>query len=549
MDPQITEAIQYTQRLLAGCPVKEPDPALYNGFGAILLTLWETARRDGYPAARRAYNAMKLADPALAVLDENHRDYYPKDTELDEETIKILAGFEYTEAGQAEAFAHLFAERLRYVPGVGWFVWTGVRWEQDNRRATKQYAFTAARARRWAVQQAQPPDGDSDAVKDALARREKAIKWTLSAESNSKANNVVDIAETHPSMITSYNQLDRDSHLIGAANGLIDLRSGQLLAPDRGRMVTMSTGIPFFADAQAPRWEQYMSEICCGDTELVSYLQRAIGYSLTGDTSEQCFFLCHGTGSNGKTTFLNLLGYLAGEYADNTPFSTFEAGKQSSTGQELVALRGKRLISSSETSEGTRLNEARIKALTGKDPITGRYLFSRTSITFVPDFKIWLAVNHRPVITSGGYGLWRRVRLVPFNARFTDEQKDKHLEEKLISELPGILAWAVRGAMAWFNQGLGEPPAVTEATKAYEADSDILGQFLEACTIQGDHYQVKSSQLYAAYSQWTEENGLYALSTPRFSRTLEERGLIKKKTSPGMVWLGLALLGEEPTYD
>lgn len=549
MDPQTVLAVQYTQRLLAGCPVKEPDPALYNGFGPSLLILWETAQRDGPAAARRSYNAMRRADPALALLDQTEVEIYPGDLGLDEAAFKRLTEYEYTDAGQGEAFSYLFADRLRFVPGMGWYIWNKKRWQHDDREAVVQYAILAARARRSALRQQKPPDGgDSDDVKDQLAAREAALKWTLGAENLTKIKNTIGVGKTVPDMITPASEFDRDDHLLGVANGIVDLRSGQLLEPDPARRITMSSDVPYFPEATAKRWEQFILEICDRDTTLAAYLQRAIGYSLTGDISEQCFFLCYGTGANGKSTLLNILKALAGEYSANTPFSTFEAGKQSGTGQEIVSLRGRRVVLSSETNDGTRLNEARIKAITGGDDITGRFLYQPSTITFKPSFKIWLAANHKPTITGGDEGIWRRVRLIPFLVSFAKIQRDKHLEAKLMSELPGILAWAVRGAMAWYQQGLGEPLAVENATAAYREESDILGQFLVEHVLTGEHMEAKSSDLYAQYAEWADSNGLYKQSHVKFARAMQERGFEKARRNNGVMWLGLGLRCDERLY-
>lgn len=541
------QAAEYIQRLLAGCPVKEPDPADFNGQGEAVRALWETREKSqehGLRAARNAFDAMCRAEPRLK--DIVPRDsYYSDALDLEEATLSKLREYEYTEAGQGEAFSYLFADRLRYIPGVGWVIWTGTRWQPDSREAIIQYAVMAARARRAAVQAEPPPQGDSDEVQDALRKREQALKWTMGAENYSKIRNSIGMGKTVPGMITPHYEFDRDKHLLGVQNGIVNLRTGQLMEPDPDRYITMSTNVPYFPDAQAPRWERFISEIFGGDEELAAYIQRAIGYSLTGDISEQCFFLCYGTGANGKSTLLNTLKALAGEYAANTPFQTFEHKQQSSTGQEIVALRGKRVVMSSETNEGTRLNEARIKAITGGDEITGRFLYERATITFTPTFKIWLAANHKPTITGGDEGIWRRVRLVPFMVSFPKDKRDPHLEDTLMAELPGVLAWAVRGAMAWHQQGLGEPLIVEEATREYRDESDVLGQFLHECAIEQQGATAKSSLLYEAYQKWMGENGFYALSSVRFARSMKERGYEKKHTMTGNVWLDLGLLHHE----
>jgi putative DNA primase/helicase len=201
-------------------------------------------------------------------------------------------------------------------------------------------------------------------------------------------------------------------------------------------------------------------------------------------------------------------------------------------------LHGRRIVLSSETDDGSRLNEARVKAITGGDEVTGRYLFSRHDITFVPTFKLWLATNHKPTIRGSDDGIWRRIRLIPFLVSFSKEKRDRNLEGTLKQELPGILAWAVRGALDWYAQGLGEPEIVRSATSEYRDESDILGQFLREKTQQVTASSVRSAQLYDAYRAWTESNGMYTLSSVKLAKALQARGFEKKRTSQGMVWQG-----------
>jgi putative DNA primase/helicase len=466
-----------------------------------------------------------------------------------------LDQFTYDDAGQGDAFAYLFRDRLRYLPGAGWYIWTGRkglkagRWKLDRQDAVMRYAITAARARFRAVSSRKidvPDDApDAEELRKQLEQvKRRNMQWIAGAGSCSRIQNSIQMARTVQGMIVNPNTFDNVSHLLGVQNGVVDLSTGQLIPARQEQYITHSTGLPYFSDAQCPRFERFIHEIFDGDTDLVAYIQRAIGYSLTGDISEQCFFLCHGTGANGKSTLLNVIKGLGGEYAANTSFNTFEHGRQSGPGQELVLLHGRRIVLSSETDDGSRLNEARVKAITGGDEVTGRYLFSRHDITFVPTFKLWLATNHKPTIRGSDDGIWRRIRLIPFLVSFSKEKRDRNLEGALKQELPGILAWAVRGALDWYAQGLGEPEIVRSATSEYRDESDILGQFLREKTQQVTASSVRSAQLYDAYRAWTESNGMYTLSSVKLAKALQGRGFEKKRTSQGMVWQGLTVREE-----
>jgi putative DNA primase/helicase len=272
-------------------------------------------------------------------------------------------------------------------------------------------------------------------------------------------------------------------------------------------------------------------------------VRRAVGYSLTADCREECLFLLRGAGFNGKTVLLNILRALNGDYAANTPFSTFEASRYHTIPNDLAALVGKRLVTASETAEARRLNEARIKALTGRDPITCRFM-RQEWFTYTPVFKVWLAMNNKPVIRGTDEGIWRRIRLIPFTVSFKG-RADLTLEHKLKRELPGILAWGVRGCLDCQRNGLQEPDAVLAATEAYRTESDVLGRFLADCTIAGDGLMVRTGTLYQAYIDWCKETGEKPLGGRWFGRKLSERGVDRFRDKKARYYVGLGLPADE----
>jgi len=278
-----------------------------------------------------------------------------------------------------------------------------------------------------------------------------------------------------------------------------------------------------------------------GDNELIGFIQRAIGYSLTGDISEQCLFLCHGSGANGKSVFLTILRSLAGRYGYNAPFSTFELRSRAGIPNDLAALAGRRLVTASEVTENARFNEARIKELTGGDRVTARFLRAEF-FEFDPVLKLWLAVNHLPVVLDESHGFWRRVRLIPFTQQFSHDA-DPALDSTLAGELPGILAWAIRGVLAWQDQGLGSPAAVMAATATYKEESDPLGDFLSATCIEGAGLEVKASAAYVEYQSWAESQGIRGrevMSGKTFGVRMTAR-FVKQKRNTGKVYLGVGL--------
>ena len=285
------------------------------------------------------------------------------------------------------------------------------------------------------------------------------------------------MARSEPGVSISHADLDQQVWSLTVKNGTVDLRSGKLGPHDRGHLATKMTSIDYDPDAECPVWRATMSVLFAGDVPLMEYVQRAIGYSITGDTREQVLHLLYGTGANGKSTMLDVIAQLTGEYGMQADFQTFlETGARSGPRNDVARLAGARLVRSSEVGENKKLNEGLIKSLTGGDIVSARFLYSE-DFEFKPQFKLWLAANHKPVIRGTDYAIWRRIRLIPFEVTITPQQRDEALPAKLTAELPGILAWAVQGCQDWLADGLRPTERVLAATDEYRAESDVLGAF------------------------------------------------------------------------
>jgi len=374
-----------------------------------------------------------------------------------------------------------------------------------------------------------------------LEERQAQSKFAIASENRQRLEALLALARNELPISDSGGRWDADAYLLGVANGVLDLRTGSLLDGDPDQRITRFTDLHFDPLASCPRWLQFLEEVFRGDKEIIEFIWKAAGYSLTGDTSEQCVFTCHGTGANGKSVLLRVIRSLAGGYAYNAPFSLFELQNRATIPNDVAPIAGARLVTSSETNEGTRLNEARLKALTGNDPITARYLYGE-NFTFYPQAKFWLAVNHKPRVHDQSHGFWRRLRLIPFLRTFAADQ-DKSLDAKLQREIPGIMAWAVRGCLAWQREGLAVPTAVTQATETYRTDSDPLAAFLEECCIQRPDTQCGATELYLAYSAWIAKRSMKEierLTSTSFGSKLGER-FEKKRNGRGVVYVGLGL--------
>jgi len=455
------------------------------------------------------------------------------ETSINPELAERLLSYHNTDAGNAEAFKALFGDRFCWIPEKGqWFYFDGVRWTEDT-EAAQIAMLETARLRGRAAMSLEDDE-----------RRSKAVKWSLASESNYKLNAALSIAQAM--LKVSYADFDSDPYLLTCANGVIDLQTGELRPAKPEDRLHKSTGIRYDPTATCPRWERFLREIFLSDEDLIDFIWRAIGYTLTGSTSEQCVFICYGTGANGKSTFLSVLESLLGDYGVSTPPTTFKDYQYDRIPNDVARLAGLRYVKSVEMKENIRLNEERIKVLTGGDRITARFLHQEF-FDFTPTFKIWLAVNHKPLIKGTDEAIWRRIRLIPFERYFKPE--DREPQEKLLAELraelPGILTWAVKGCLRWQEKGLEPVESVRKATEEYRRESDVIQRFLDECTVRETNAKVRSSELYQAFKKWAEENGEVAMSGQMFGRRMSEKGFRKKRLEKGVHYLGLGLIARD----
>lgn len=412
------------------------------------------------------------------------------------DTLERLAQLPRTDAGNGEAFAALFSGEVAFDhTRQRWLIFEGHTWHEDGDDSRMQLAKLTARARLQAA-----------ALVDDSRERDESVAWARRSESNQALTNMLRLASTEPAISTLGHQWDTSPLLLGCINGVLRLDTGQLVKGEPSQRITLRTPVAYSASESCPRWRQFLDEVF-GDAELIDFVQRAVGYSFTGDVSEQVVFLCHGTGANGKSTFLEVLRDVAGDYGANLPFSALEYGKAANGGFDIAQLPEKRIATASETTDGARFNEGRIKALTGGDSLTAAPKY-KNPFEFQPRVKLWLAVNHLPTVRDDSYGFWRRVRVLSFRRQFSGAERDPKLREHLRKELPGILAWIAEGVRMWLRDGLVPPTSVMLATEAYRQDEDWLGQFLSDCCLVGDGHQVGAGDIYARYRQWAAEQGM-----------------------------------------
>lgn len=460
--------------------------------------------------------------------------------EITPEVQEFILNANRTDAGNAEIFEALYGQDVRYNhTRKNWVVWQGTRWEPDTRGAINNRTVETARAIQRAAMEVQN-------VKERAAIAE----WGFRTENLKPMNAMLTMAESRQSLAMTEEQFDTDPLLVGVDNGTLDLRTGELQEPKRDDYITKSLGTHYDPSADCPRWKQFMEEVFDGNQEIISFIQRALGYTLTGDTREQVLFLMHGGGRNGKSRFLETVMKLLNDYGHNTSFETFDAaGRSSNAEYTLASLKGARFVSIVETEEDKRLNEAKVKSVTGQDTITARHIYG-SPFNYKPSFKVWLAMNHKPHIRGMDEGIWRRILLIPFTQNFAGRE-DKQLDKKLEAELPGILNWILEGLRVWHEQGLNPPAAIIEAVKEYRSVSDIVAQWIEECCVIGEGSMV-SSEAYNQFRAWLKARGEREFSQTLWGSRMSDRGLESKRKTHNKVkvsvYEGIRLSDDLPAF-
>ena len=322
-------------------------------------------------------------------------------------------------------------------------------------------------------------------------------------------------------------------------NGLLDLESARLYPHNQDFQCTNLPEATYDESAKCPRWFEFLGEVF-RDAELIEFVQRSVGYSISGFTNEQVLFFLCGAGANGKSIFLNVLLELIGSYGKTTGADTIMR-HTAAHHDDLARLHKARVVAVAEIEEGSRLREARVKDLTGQDVVSARFLY-RESFEFEPRFKLWLRGNHKPTVQGSEEGIWRRIAIITFDRVIPVEQRDPNLGEKLSAEMPGILRWAVEGFAAWKAGGLKAPPIVTAAVRDYREESDETQSFLDECCDvgQGD-YQARSSALANSYTYWASQGGHEKLSNKALTARLQRMGYQKVRLADGVVWRAIRL--------
>jgi putative DNA primase/helicase len=446
--------------------------------------------------------------------------------------------FACTDTGNAERFAHQHRDKARYVETwKRWYFWDGTRWREDTTGAVQRLAKETARAINEEVMR----EVDDD-------RRKQLRVWAGKSEARAARENMIALARSEAGIATAPEAFDADHWALNVANGTLDLRTGELRPHRREDMITKIAPVAYDPNATAPRWDAFMHRVMDGNADQIAYLRRFVGYALTGVIREHAFAFSYGGGMNGKGVFHHTIARVLGEYANTASDLLFFVHKGDGGHPTSVAsLLGMRFVLCSEVPADKRFNEPLIKGLTGGDAVRTRRLYEN-EWDLHPTAKLFFCGNHKPAIKGTDDGIWRRVRLIPWTVKIPAHEADPQLETKLEAELPGILAWAVRGCAEWRDRGLGDAPAVAAATAEYREESDPFAEFFRARCVFAPDAKVTRAALRREYEQWCGSIGSMPLGAKKLAEGLRRCGVTDGGTvrdsmtsAPVDAWSGVRL--------
>jgi putative DNA primase/helicase len=513
----------------------EADLALCN-----LLAFWTGGDRERIDRLFRASGLYRdkweradyrEATIARALESLRERTNRPDDEQADDKFLSLPL----TDTGNAERLVMRYGSDIRYChPHKTWYVWTGRRWQEDRTGQVMDFMKSVARELYRAAWEIPDP-----------ARKKEVALWAIRSESTDKKKAALASAQSEPGIPILPEQFDSDPFLLNCLNGTIDLRTGELRPHRREDYCTRLAPVRYDPAARSKLWERFLQEVCGGDRNLIEFLQRAVGYSLTGSTREEKLFFVHGPAAAGKSTFLEAVKSALGDYAWTADFDTFVHRREAGAIRNDVAeLAGRRFVVSIEVDEGRRLAEGLVKILTGGDTVRARFLYQE-AFEFKPQFKLWLAANHAPRVRHDDSAMWRRILRIPFEQVIPPERRDPSVKARLRDAEesgPAILAWAVEGALRWQEEGLGVPDIVTQATEQYRLDMDPLRDFITDCCVLDPQAWTTAARLRQAYERYCEQIGETRLLNPNdFAAALSSRGCVIERRHAGRGWRGIRL--------
>lgn len=443
--------------------------------------------------------------------------------------------YDMTDTGNAHRLQDKFGGIIRYSYNrKKWYVWDGKVWMLDESGDIKKYADIIC----------------DDIKREGFFEKDEKTQLDLLKWANKTANSrgkeaMIKECQHLDGIPVSQEELDAYSGYLNCRNGIVNLRNGELLPHDSAFMMSKICATGYDTSGKEPKlWLKFLKDVTNGNDELIEYIQRCLGYSLTGSNAEQCAYFLYGMGNNGKSTFLDTIADLMGGYSANTQPDTIMLKKWGNdASSDIARLKGARFVTCEEPTEGVRLNEGLLKQLTGGSKVTCRFLYG-DEFEYTPEFKIWVATNHKPVIRGTDVGIWRRIKLIPFEVNIPKKKVDKELKSKLRAEFPQILRWIVNGSIKWHESGVTEPQCVADAVKDYKQEMDLLANFIEEC-VEIDYDckdKVPAPDLFRAYIRWAKDNNEYEMSSKKFFMEMTKKLPEKGRDSRGIFYRSIKLI-------
>lgn len=434
---------------------------------------------------------------------------------------------QFTDMRMAAVFSAMFKHVLRYWAESGkWLVFDGIRWTTGAPGGAHVYIRKMIESLyKMAVDCAD------------YVQRAGMLKAILKLETHARHEAILSCARTRPELIATASSLDQHRMLINVLNGTLNLETVSLQPHNADDLMTRTIHLEYDPNAKCPQFIAFLHRIFDGNQDIISFLQRFIGYCLTGRTTEQVFLFFYGLGANGKSVLLNIIRELFGDFASTANSDLLMVQDSRGATNDIAALRGARVVTISELNDGARIDEARVKSLTGGDPVTCRFLF-KEPFTYIFEGKLFLAGNYKPKVKGTDHGIWRRKLLVPFEVTIPEEERDPYLQDKLTKELPGILVWAVQGCAEWQRVGLKPPEEVKAATAEYRQQEDVFAQWIEECCITGDHMMSTAHDLLASFIDYSKWKGT---TSTKLGRMLAAAGFIRDRATGSSRWRGIGL--------
>jgi putative DNA primase/helicase len=487
------------------------------------------------------YGAITIENACNKTKDVYNKSHNDSGVTINAQTGEVIFGssteYELNDTGNARRFVDRYGEQLKYnFDNKQYMIWTGNRWKHDTELSHKKMSEIVI------------GEMKKDAMSEDDKELQKAKMKNVQHAFSSRGKEAMLRESIHLGSVPCTNaDFDKNKKYFNTNSGIVDLSSGRIIPHEKSQMMSKISDVEI-VDGEPVLWLKFLNEIFNGDKELIKFVQKAIGYTMTGSIKEQCMFICFGEGANGKSVFLDVVSAMLGDYAVNAQVDTLLNHRNNGSGgsSDLARLKGARMVTTGEPNEGSKFNEGLVKQLTGGDKITARFLYGK-EFEFRPEFKIWLATNYRPVIRGTDQGIWRRIRLIPFEMKLPKAQQDKDLTNKLLRELGKIINWAINGCMLWLKEGLESPKIVEDATQEYRNDMDIINSFVEDMCQQVMGWEANATDVYLAYNDWAKKGNEYIMPLTRFGKEMAKR-FEKTRKSQGVVYLNLRLKKDDTAY-